>query len=275
MEALKLITVFSRDEAALGGQEFLAPLTQGGRARLRLRGLIYELTVAHARAGWWLCRARDARNAEVIGEALPWQRGDYLALWPELRLVLLEPLRHGDWLALPYNASDAAQRFGLAGLVVVRLVEGGQPFERIVSRVEGGTLWYDAPDRRADPVKAEALRAALADVRDVREIAGLGEGERAAYILLVSRYAEQRTDRQLRAALAFGGATLVGYEIAGAMLRVTWERDGRRSVTLLTPDLAVVSAGICLSGQDGHFDLASIVGVVREAPGFARYPEQL
>jgi hypothetical protein len=273
--ALSLIATLARDEAALGGQEFLAPLIQGGRARLRLRGLICELAVAGARTGWWLCRARDARHAEIVGEALPWQRGDYLALWPELRLVLLEPLRYGDWLALPYNASDAAQRFGLAGPVVVRLVEGGQPFERIVGRVEGRTLWYDAPDRRADLAKAEVLRAALADGRDVGEIAGLGEGERGAYVLLANRHAERRTDGQLRAALEIGGASLVGYEMAGAMLRVTWERDGRRSVTLLTPDLAVVSAGICLSGQDGHFDLASIVGVVRDAPGYARYPEQL
>ena len=268
---LSLIAALARDEAALGGQEFLAPLAQGGRARLRLRGLICELSVAGARAGWWLCRARDARHAEIIGEALPWQRGDYLALWPELRLVLLEPLHHGDWLALPYNASDAAQRFGLAGPVVVRLVEGGQPFERIVSRVEGRTVWYDAPDRRADSAKAEVLRAALADAREAREIAELGEGERAAYVLLANRYAGQRTDGRLRAALAIGGATLVGYELAGAMLRVTWERAGQRSVTLLSPELAVVSAGICLSGQDQRFDLASIVGVVRDAPGFARY----
>jgi hypothetical protein len=268
---LSLIAALARDEAALRGLEFLAPLTQAGRARLRLRGLICELTVAGARAGWWLCRARDIRHAEIIGEALPWQCGDYLALWPELRLVLLEPLDHGDWLALPYNASDAAQRFGLAGPIVVRLVEGGQPFERIVGRVEGRTLWYDAPDRRADPAKAEALRAALAGGREVREIAGLGEGERAAYVLLLNRYAQQHTDRQLRAALAIGGASLVGYEMAGAVLRVTWERDGQRSVTLLTLELAVVSAGVCLSGQDQRFDLASIVGVVRDAPGFARY----
>jgi hypothetical protein len=269
---LNLIAVLARDEAALGGQEFLAPLAQGGRARLRLRGLICELAVANAGAGWWICRARDARCAEIVGEALPWQRGDYLALWPELRLVLLEPLGEAGWLALPYNASDAAQRFGLAGPLAVRLVEGGQPFERIVGRVERRTIWFDAPDRRADPAQAEALRAALADGRAAPAIAGLGEGERAAYALLAGRQAVRSgTDARLRAALAVGGATLLGYELTGTLLRVAWERDGQRSVTLLTPDLAVVSAGVCLSGQDGRFDLASIVGVVRDAPGFARY----
>ena len=68
-----------------------------------------------------------------------------------------------------------------------------------------------------------------------------------------------------------GGARLIGYEISAGVLRVTWERDGQRSVTLVNAGLEVVSAGICLSGEDQRFDLASIVGVVRDAPQFARY----
>ncbi len=56
-------------------------------------------------------------------------------------------------------------------------------------------------------------------------------------------------DTRLRAALALGGAQLIGYEPAGAGLRVTWERAGQRSVTLIAQDLSVVSAGICLSGR--------------------------
>src|SRR5262245_56218557 len=89
---LDMINALARDEATLRGQEFLAPLLRGGRARLRVRGLLYELAIAQATPGWWICRALDAGQGEVVGEALPWQRGDYLALWPALRLVLLEPL---------------------------------------------------------------------------------------------------------------------------------------------------------------------------------------
>lgn len=272
--ARSLIAMLAREEAALGGQEFLAPLTERGRARFRVHGLVCELSIGNSRPGWWLCRARNARQADIVGEALPWQRGEYLALWPQLRLVLLEPLANSDWLALPYNASDAKQRFGMAGPLVVRLVEGGQPFERVVGRVEGSTVWYDAPDFRGDVQTAELLRAALEQNRDIQVLTGLGEGERAGYMLLANRNVERRTDKHLRAALAIGGATLVGYEIAGSMLRVTWEHDGRRSITLLTPELTVVSAGVCLSGHDQHFDLASIVGVVREAPDFARSAQE-
>jgi hypothetical protein len=77
----------------------------------------------------------------------------------------------------------------------------------------------------------------------------------------------------VRDALTIGGARLMGYEAAEGVLRVSWERDGQRGVTLINANLDVVSAGICLSGEDQRFDLASIVGVVRDAPQFARYAE--
>ena len=282
MERVKhLIDALAREEAAIRGQEFLAPLLQDGRARLRLRGLMHELAVAGARPGWWICRVLDARRAAVVDEALPWQRGDYLQLWPALRLVLIEPLKGGAWTALPYNPSDAAQRFGITPPLVVQLVEGGQPFERVIGRVEGGTIWYDDVDRRADPATAEALRAALAAGKDEPGVRGLGAGERGAYALFAAREAEARAataaariEQRVRHALEIGGARLLGYEMSEGYLRVTWERDGRRSVTLVRPDLGVVSAGICLSGEDQRFDLASVVGVVRDAPGYAVWDEE-
>ena len=107
--------------------------------RVRVSGLVYELGVAHAQPGWWLCQALDAARAAVVEAAQPWQRGAYLALWPALRLVLVERLRGDDWVALAFNPSDAFQRFAICGPLVIRLVEGGQPFERVIGRVEGAT----------------------------------------------------------------------------------------------------------------------------------------
>ena len=277
-ETLTLIEALARDEAAVRDREFLAPLLAPGRVRLRLRDLIYELAVTGAASGWWICRMLDAYHAQVIGEALPWQRGEYLALWPALRLLLLEPLNRDAWLALPYNPADALQRFRFAGPVVVCLVEGGQPFERVIGRVEGGTIWYDDRDRRADPWVAEALRAALAAGQGEARIPHLGAGERAAYTLFVQRQAAQqaaaeeaRTAQRLSHALEVAGAHLLGYDTSESGLRVTWERDGQRSVTVIDADLNVVWAGICLSGEDERFDLSSIVRVVQEAPDYARW----
>lgn len=279
--ALDLINTLGHAEAALQGQEFLAPLLRDGRARLRLHGLVYELRVTDARPGWWLCQVRDARHAALVAEAQPWQRGDYLALWPALRLVLVEPLRTGSWLALPFNPADAQQRFGFSGPLLVCLVEGGQPFERVIARVEGKTLWYDDLDRRADPSIAERLRDAYAAEQEDPGVPGLGAGEQAAYALLMQRSAAAhaatetaRMEYRLRHALEIGGARLLGYAMTDSGLRVSWERNGQRSVTLIGTDLGVVSAGVCLSGEEARFDLASIVGVIEEAPAFARWDNE-
>src|SRR6266542_1889216 len=130
--ALELINHISAQTQALRQRTFLTPLLRGGKARLRVDGLIYEITVRDERPGWWLCLCREGAVADIVGVALPFESGEYLALWPALRLVLLEPMRDGNWLALPFNPADAAQRFELPTPLIVRLVEGGQPFERVI-----------------------------------------------------------------------------------------------------------------------------------------------
>jgi hypothetical protein len=243
--------------------------------------MVYELDVAGAPTGWYICQMLDARRAALVDVAQPWQRGAYLALWPALRLVLVEPLCGDDWVALAFNPADATQRFAISGPLVVRLVEGGQPFERVIGRVEGAAVWYDELDRRADPATAELLRDALAAGHALPSIGGLGVGERASYALLIERRnaaaaarEAARAERRLRDALTVGGARLIGYEAGQDVLRVTWERDDQRSVTLVNADFDVVSAGVCLSGEDQRFDLASIIGVVRDAPQFARHSNE-
>jgi hypothetical protein len=259
---------------------FFTPLTTEGKARLRVSGLVYELQVKNAQPGWWRCRITNAHTSELIDQAEPWQRGEYLKLWPVLRLVLLEPFKSGAWLALPYNPADASKRFGIAGPVVVQLVEGGQPFERVIGRVEGSTIWYDDHDRRADAWVAERLRASFAAEQEQHGVPGVGAGD-AAYVLLAMRRDQVRgataigtNERRIRDALRVGGACLVGYETTEHGIRVMWERAGQRHVTLVNAQLCVVSAGICLSGGDQLFDLASIVGVVQDAPDYARWDNE-
>ena len=51
-------------------------------------------------------------------------------------------------------------------------------------------------------------------------------------------------------------------------IRVTYRVDGADYTTSVNKnDLTVQVAGICLSGEDQNFDLASLVGVLRESDG--------
>ena len=267
-----LVRSLGKAEAALRGQTFLAPLLPGSSARVRIQGLIYQFAIADAQPGWWFCQPIDARNAEVVEEAPAWARGDYLALWPTVHLVLIEQLNEGTWLALPNTITPKQP----AGPVVVSLMDGGQPFERIIGRTEGHTIWYDDADHSADPSIAESLRNALSHDIESPNIKGLSAGERAVYALRFEqsyigrrRRDQQQQEKRLRNALTVGGASLLGYErVSGndGTLRVHWVRDGVHSTNLVDMKLNVISSGICLSGQDSDFDLASVVGVVAESP---------
>jgi len=103
--------------------------------------------------------------------------------------------------------------------------------------------------------------------------AGLTAEERTAYAL---HYAPRlqaeidarrdRVEERLREALAHAGAELKDYLECADTYRVTYEVDGQRHVSVVDQnDLSVQVAGICLSGEDRHFDLQSMVGVLREA----------
>ena len=92
--------------------------------------------------------------------------------------------------------------------------------------------------------------------------------KRLAYDILLEREKIARMppeERAMRAELAHLGGELVSYEPVGDGWRIRW-RDGKHLYeTLVGRDFTVLSAGICLSGRDEDFDLASIVSVMREA----------
>src|ERR1700738_1630406 len=81
----------SQESQQLLEREIIAPLLPGGRIRTRLNGLIYEFRPLQRFVGWGKFRPVSDGEAEVLGEALPWERGGYLELQPALRMVLLWP----------------------------------------------------------------------------------------------------------------------------------------------------------------------------------------
>src|SRR5262249_30026262 len=77
-----------------------------------------------------------------------------------------------------------------------------------------------------------------------------------------------REENRLRKALAHAGAELSNFRERADVYTVTYTVDGRRHTSAVSKkDFTVRVAGICLSGQDENFDLASLVGVIREGAG--------
>lgn len=200
-----IVARLSKESSALLQRELIAPLLPGGKIRTRLGGMIYEFKPKGKFVGWGRFRPINEWEAELLGEALPWQRGAYLELFPALRVILLwpesNPKHPGTWWALPFNDSDAHQRFGFnAEPLPVFLCDptgGAERFERVLVRVDGYTLWFDGPDTRADPTHAEWLRdaATQTDVLDCF-LPGLAGSERLALLFAHIRQLEDAMESQ-------------------------------------------------------------------------------
>jgi hypothetical protein len=253
--------------------EFLAPMLRGGTVQVRIEGVVCRLRVTPDDfEGWGVFRPTSAAEARMVRPAGLAERRRYLDLLPLLRMIVCSR-DGGRWLAIPAHRSDS--RFRIDGPVPVLLVEEAQPFEVLLTRFDGARCWYDEPDPSRDPGTAAYLREALSRMTEPDRLCrpGLSAEERAAYAgnyaTLVASEREQRRDRteeRLRAALSHAGAELREFQERGDVYRVGYEVDGRRQVSIVArDDLTVQVAGICLSGEDRQFDLASLVGVLREA----------
>jgi hypothetical protein len=223
--------------------------------------------------GWGIFQPVSEDTAEVVEEAgLPLVT-EYLRRLQPLRLRLAHALKGQSWLAYPVNESDARQRYGAARPIPVHLVVEGTPFEQIAARWDGGSWWFEEVDRRADPQVAERLREAMRAITppEALRFKGLTPEMRVAYDLAAQQAKEfealmqpRRDEARLREALTLGGGELREFHDRGDFWLVEWTtRDGERHTSAIAKnELTVVSAGICLSGQDRDFDLQSLVGVV-------------
>jgi hypothetical protein len=255
-------------EARFLRSEFLAPALPGGLMQVRVEGIVWRLRLDGDYRGWGVFRPRNAVTASLVRRATLAERRRYLDLLPRRRVILCRP-RGSAWEAWPAHHGD--RRFGPPALLTVRFVEDAQPFDVVQTRFDGTQAWFQEMDARADPAAAAYLREALSRETPPEQLRrrGLSGEERVAYgsVLALRQAAlRDRTEDRLRAALAHAGAELAGYAERADSYRVEYAVDGERHVSVVTKDdLSIRLAGICLSGEDGRFDLASLVGVLREA----------
>ncbi|MBD0369994.1 MAG: hypothetical protein ICV60_04115 [Pyrinomonadaceae bacterium] len=277
-----LLKRVAAEEEILRSSLFLAPCVRGGRVRAHVFGLIYTFEPRpHEFEGWGIFRPVNEREARLVERAGLERVAEYLRLFPGVRLRLGYRLQNSAWLAFAVNESDGRLRFASrsAEPVVLHMVTDGQEFEQVVARNLCGAWWFEELDRRASPLEAEGLREALRSRVAPAEIKlkGLTPEMRACYSLVFRREELERERRhgleqrrvagrdeaRLRSALRFGGGDLRGFRDRGEFWLVEWlAHDGQLHTSAIAKnDLTVVSAGICLSGEDRKFDLQSLVGV--------------
>lgn len=251
---------------------FLAPVVRAAEVRVRIANVICRMRISpRSFSGWGVFRPTSYTHANFERDATMVERQRYLALFPAVRLILTDRSDAG-WLAAPARLADA--RFQLDGQVPVVGVDDAEMFDTIIARFDGATFWVDEPDPQAEPAVAAYLRESLVRMLDPRFIdrAGLTPEQRLAYAAVHAERLRRELESQratgeyrLRLAIEHAGAKLRGFAELPDVYRVTYSVDGRNHVSVVRKnDLSVQSAGVCLSGQDAYFDLASLVGVLRE-----------
>ncbi|HEY1016327.1 MAG TPA: hypothetical protein VGE07_26690 [Herpetosiphonaceae bacterium] len=272
-----LLAKLGQAERDFVAAQVLAPVLPGRPVAVRIAGVVCELTIDERQAeGWLVLQPLSTGRARVARPAGLGEIAAYARLLPAVRLVAVA--RQGrSWLALPASAGD--RRFTFEGPAPVELAgEGLEPFDQLVARFDGRRFWFERRDEQRDPTIAAYLRQALADGVPPCELRrkGLSAEERAAYAWVVGALAEDARsvdERRLDAALRHAGARLSSFVERDEAYAVSYLVDGERHASLIRKDdLTVMTSGICLAGRDADFDLASLVGVLREAdPDVPRY----
>jgi len=276
MRSKRFAEAFDRlaaEEQKFLSQNFLAPVLPGHPVRVRIGGVVCPMQITPRDfAGWGIFRPDSLGTAKLVRPADLGQRQRYLRLFPRLQLILC---RHekGQWLAVPAHRGD--RRFRIEGLVPLRFVSEAEQFETVVARFDGSNFWFEEVDAAGDAARAAYLRQSLLQLVPPNQLdrPGLTPEERAAYIINYCLNEEVRREaaadlaqERLRQALEHAGAGLVDFLERPDAFRVTFTVGNERFVSAVKKDdLTVEVAGICLSGRDNDFDLASLVGVIREA----------
>ncbi len=266
----QILSQITAQEGQLLDTQFLAPCVRGGKVRTRIAGMIYTFQSQQNFEGWAIFKPINDKIAAVVKEPSLSQVAEYLKLLVPIRFQLARVLQGQTWLAYPVNESDTKQRVGFAKPVAVHLVVEGSQFEQVVARWDGNCLWFEEVDRRADPLLSEQLKAALKKLslpEDIR-FKGMTPEMRTVYELVcrnIKDFAPKvRDEQRLQRALKMAGGELHDFSDRTDYWLVEWTSGTgeRHSSAIAKNDLTVMSAGICLSGEDSNFDLQSLVGVV-------------
>lgn len=269
----KLLEQISTQAEQLRSTQFLAPCVRGGRVCTRLAGMVYTFIPQPSRfEGWGIFQPSNEQTAVLMTEANLPQIETYLNAFQCFRLRLVRQLQSKTWLAYPVNEADVRQRIGKVQPVPVHLVTEGAVFDSAIARFDGQSWWFEALDRRADPIIAETLRSALRQLASPAELhfKGITPEMRCTYDLVAQStdgLSQHRQDeRRLQKALKTGGGSLQSFREQEDFWTVEWiTADGEKHTSAIAKtDLSVVSSGICLSGRDRDFDLQSLVGVMED-----------
>ena len=268
-DVLDLISKIGKQESSLTEKTFISPNFNNDTVATRVEGIVYSFSVPK-KEGWFKFQPLNSKKARVVGPAEMDEIEAYMKQLGKVRIILV--MKQQDlYVGIP----DKANNFGLEfnNLMPVYLC-GDYPsdFDRVIARYDGANLWYERVDTGNDPAKGDYLRECMAKVVMPNKIkfSGLTLEEKHAYALRLTfdrKLVEDQKKDTIKQDVEFAGGKFIGFMEKSDHFAITYTVEGQQFTTRVTKDprRMVVSAGLCLAGNDHRFDLKSLVTVIREA----------
>jgi hypothetical protein len=268
----ELLKQMAAKERKFRAQDFVAPYTQGSVFAIvpMHKGMLYRFRIKGFKdAGIGLFHPTSPNDAEFVSDAPFDQARTYLDALPKTLLVLSYQTEQG-WIALPLSEESTRKTLGIAGPVLVLNVSDAQRFDPIVARFDGVNFWFDELFTGADPVKADEMRALFQKgFQGNVNVKGVVPEERDAYSLACDawkQFAKISVESKVKQILKDGGARLGSFVVRGKNIEIKWtSASGEVYNSLVNKDtLDVISAGICLSGEDSKFHLKDLPHLIEQ-----------
>lgn len=277
MDPKNLLKKTIEREKAFRKKDFLAPYSgQTKTAVVKLDKLHYKFRIiAFQGSGIGIFTPIDPTCATFQREASWEMRRNYFDALPFLPVILSYETDQG-WVAFPMNIEATQKKFALEGEVIVKNVSDAERFDVTTARFDGVHFWYDEVFSGSDAIKSAAMRECFdpklsPDMmrNNLEKIKGLTPEDKRAFELSISSwkvFTRMSTEATLRRVLSSGGGTLGSYVIRGMNIEIKWKSaSGQGYNTLVDKEsLDIVSAGICLDGEDTKFHLKDMPYLVNQ-----------
>lgn len=228
---------------------------------VKIEGVI--TTLKTDRDGWGVFTTADGKNATFKREPTIRERDSYLSLFPQLSFMVVAL---GDVLQ---GIQVSNSNITLNGITPIFLPDTVEQFDVIFCRFTGRQLWFESINRRYPRRIISELKDALEKnvVPKNVSVSGISEKERTAYQILYNNKVKglmENDEFRFKDAVYRGGGEFLSYRKQGESYRVSYSVDGERYTSTFDKNMMTQSAGICLNGTDGRYDVQSLIGVIRE-----------
>lgn len=250
-------------------QEFISPIFFNEFVTTKIESIDYKFKITQKIPGWYQVKPINTSTAQTIRKAELNEIDSYLKCLKKIRLILVMK-KNNVYLSIPEKSNNL--NLDINQIIPILLFDDYVfDFDKIIGRFDGINFWFHQIDPSNDISKSTYLRDNLNKLTDPKNIKypGLTIEEKIAYTLRLSIDKKNVIDKKkisLKYDVEYAGGQFINFIEKKDYFTVTFIVDGQKYTSNVSKNEhhSIITAGICLSGEDSKYDLKSLITVMRE-----------